>query len=128
MYCDSIDSIDSMIQPDPLLIRASILYKILWKSCSNLNLLFMIVFADELKYTGVNSISLSGLCFFNRTFIVIWYLKPFVSFNRPLNKSLILDLLASNCAIKSFFSTISALHDLAYPLNAWSVFIMFSWL
>ena len=43
------------------------------------------------------------LVFFNVTFSAIWYLKPFASFKRSLNKSLILDLLASNCVIESFF-------------------------
>ena len=124
MYCDSIDSI---IQPDLLLIQASILYRISWKAFSNLNLLFVVVFVDELKQTGINSISSLGLYYFNKTFTVIWYLKPFVSFIRSLNKSLTLDLLACNCTIRSFYSTISILCDLAYSLNALSVFIMSSW-
>ena len=123
MNCDSIDSI---IQPDPLLIQASILYKISRKDWSNLYLRFIIVFVDELEQTGVNSISPLDLYFFNKTFTIIWHLKPFVSFKRSLNKSLILDLLASNCTVKSFLSTISTLYDTAYRLNAWSVFIMFS--
>ena len=63
MYCDSIDSI---IQPDPLLIQASILYRISSKACSNLNLLFIIVFVDELKKTGVNSIYSLGLYFLTK--------------------------------------------------------------
>ena len=63
MYCDSIDSI---IQPDPLLIQASILFKIFLKTCSNFNLLFIIVFVDELKQTEVNSISSLGLYFLTK--------------------------------------------------------------
>ena len=46
MYCDVIDSI---IQPDLLLIQASILPRISSKASFNLNLLFIIVFVDELK-------------------------------------------------------------------------------
>ena len=38
---------------------------------------------------------------------------PFVSFKRSLNKSLMLDLLASNCTIKSFLSTFSTLYGAA---------------
>ena len=46
-----------------------------------------------------------GLYFLNVTFSVIWYLKPFVSFKRSLNNSLIFDLLASNWLIsQSYFS------------------------
>ena len=60
------------------------------------------VFGVELKQTGLNSISPFGLYFVSVTFSVIWYLKPFASFKRPLNKSVILDLLASNCLIGSF--------------------------
>ena len=56
--------------------------------------------------------------FFNKTFTVIWYLKPFVSFERLLNKSLILDLLASNRTIEYFLSIIWTLYDIACPLNA----------
>ena len=63
------------------------------------------------------------LVFFNITFSVIWYLKPFVSFKRSLNKSLIIDLLTSNYLIGSFFSTISTLWLIAYPLNAWFVLL-----
>ena len=37
-----------------------------------------------------------------------------------------LNLLASNCKIGSFFSTISTLYDIAHPLKAWSVFITLS--
>ena len=76
------DSIYSIIQPDPLLIQESILYKISLKACSNFNLLFINVVVDELKYTGVNSISSLGLFIFNKNFTVIWYLKAFVSFKR----------------------------------------------
>ena len=47
------------------------------------------------------------LVFFNISFSVIWYLKPFASFKRLLNKSLIIDLLVSNCLIGYFFSIIS---------------------
>ena len=34
------------------------------------------------------------------------------------------DLLASNCANESFLSIVSTLHYIAYPLNAWSLFII----
>ena len=34
--------------------------------------------------------------FFNRNFCIIWYLKPFVSSKRSLNKFLMVDLRASN--------------------------------
>ena len=44
--------------------------------------------------------------FYNVAFSVIWYLKPFVSFKRSLSKSLILDLLASNCSVGSFLQLI----------------------
>ena len=44
-----LDSIDSTFQPDPLLIQASIIYKISWKKFSNLNLWFMTVFVTELR-------------------------------------------------------------------------------
>ena len=47
------------------------------------------------------------LCYLNKTFTVIWYLKPFISSKRSLKKSLMLDLLASNSAKGSFESTIS---------------------
>ena len=46
------------------------------------------------------------LVFFSVTFSVIWYLKLFVLFKRSLNESLILDLIASNYSIGSFFQLI----------------------
>ena len=45
--------------------------------------------------------SIKLVFFFNKTFTVIWYFKPFVSFKRSLNRSLILDLLVSNCTTGS---------------------------
>ena len=48
---------DSTIQPDPLLIQTSIVYKMFWKEFSNLNLWFITVSVVELKQTGANSIS-----------------------------------------------------------------------
>ena len=58
------------------------------------------------KKTGLNSISPFGLYFYSVTFSVIWYLKPFVPFKRLLNKFLMLDCLASNCSVGSFFRLI----------------------
>ena len=37
--------------------------------------------------------SLFSLRLLNKTFTVIWHLKPLISLNKSLNKSLILDLL-----------------------------------
>ena len=96
-------SIDSTIQPDASLIQLSIKYKMSWKESSNLNLWFITVFVVELKQTGANSISSLSLYFFNKLFTEIWYLKHFISFKRSLNNFLILNLLASNCTIRSFF-------------------------
>ena len=48
---------DSTIQPDPLLIQTSIVYKMFWKEFSNLNLWFITVSVVKLKQTGANSIS-----------------------------------------------------------------------
>ena len=70
----------------------------------------------EINWPKFN-ISPSGLYFFNKTFTVIWYLKPFVSFKRSLSKSLILSLLAFNCKIGSFLSIISTFQLIAYLLN-----------
>ena len=98
------DSIDSKIHPNPSLMSLSMLYTIFWKSILRPNLWFIMVFGVELKQTGLNSISPFGLYFVSVTFSVIWYLKPFASFKRPLNKSVILDLLASNCLIGSFLN------------------------
>ena len=124
------DSIDSTFQPDPLLIQTSIICKISWKGFPNLNFWFSIFwfsnldfliycFCQWIKITWSKFNFAIGLVFFQQTFTVIWYLKPFFSFKRQLNRSLILDLLASNCTIGSFFSIISTLYDIAYPLNAW---------
>ena len=93
---------DSTIQPELSLIRLSILHKISWKDLSRSNLWFITVFVVELKKTGENSISVP-LSFFDKSLTVIWYLKPFVLSKRSLSKSLILDLLASNWIIRSFF-------------------------
>ena len=92
------DSINSTIQPDPSLIhyQLSILYKISWKAFPKLNLWFITVFVAELKKIGLNWVSPIGLHFFNNNFSIIWYLRPFVSFKRSLNKFLILNLFASN--------------------------------
>ena len=67
-----------------------------------------------------------ALYFFNKIFTVTWCLKSFVSSERSLNKSSMLVLLASNWINGSFFSTNLTLQLIAYPLNAWSVFITFS--
>ena len=60
------DSINPIIQPDPLLIHASILYKIYWKDLFNLYLWPITVFVDELQYTGANSISPLDLYFLTK--------------------------------------------------------------
>ena len=44
--------------------------------------------------------------FLNKPFTVIWYLQPLTLSKRPLNKSLMLDIVASNWAKGSFESTI----------------------
>ena len=49
------------------------------------------------------------LRFWNKTFTVIWYLKPLISSNKSLNKYLMLNLLASNWNKGSFESIISTL-------------------
>ena len=117
------DLIDSTFQPDSLLIQTSIMYKISWKKFSNLNLWFITVFVSNGNKLEQIQFFHWACIFLKKTFTLIWYLKPFVSFKRLLNKSLILDLLASNCTIGSFLSIISILYEIAYPLNAWSVFI-----
>ena len=58
-----------------------------------------------------------GLYFLNVTFSIIWYLKPFVSSKTSINKSLILDLLASDCVIGSFFQLIRL-------YNSWHILYM----
>ena len=49
------------------------------------------------------------LCLHNKTVSDIWYLTPFMLFKRSLNKSLMLDLLASNRVKGCFGSIISTL-------------------
>ena len=51
------ETIDSTIQPDPLLIQLSILFKIFWKDLAGSSLWFITVFVVELKETGENSVS-----------------------------------------------------------------------
>ena len=46
------------------------------------------------------------LSFLNKPFTVIWYLQPLTLSKGPLNKSLMLDIVASNWAKGSFESTI----------------------
>ena len=116
------DSIDSTIQLDALLIQASVRYKISWEAFYDLNLWFITVFSTKLKQTGANSISPLSLYFFNKTVYSIRYLKPFVSFKKSLNKSLILDLITS-----TFLSIISTFYSIAYSLNTWFVFIKLSY-
>ena len=48
-----------------------------------------------------------SLCFLNKTYTVIWYLKPLTSFKS--NKSLMLDLLDYNPTKGAFESIISIL-------------------
>ena len=45
----------------------------------------------------------------NKVLTLTWYLKPFISFKRSLNKSLMLYLIASNGIIGSLKSIISTL-------------------
>ena len=89
---------------------------------SRSNFELVTLFVVELKQTEENFVSVT-LYFFNKIFTVIWYLKPFVSSKRLLEKPLMLVSLAYDWINGSFFSIDSTLHDIAYPLNAWSVFI-----
>ena len=50
-----------------------------------------------------------SLCFLYKAFTVTWYLKSFISSNKSLNKSSMLELLASNWVKGSFESTILTL-------------------
>ena len=52
----------------------------------------------------------------------MWYLKPFVSSERSLNKSLMLNLITSNCDKGSFLSINSTFYVIPYPLNALPAF------
>ena len=62
--------------------------------------------------------SVFSLYFLNKTFSVTWYLKSLILSNKPLNRTLMLHLLASNWTKGSFESIISVLHLLVYLLNA----------
>ena len=97
------DSIDSTIQPDPSWMQLWIeKHSISWKAFSNKFIIYhCFCCRNEINLSKFNfSI---WLAFLKITLSVIWYLKPFASFKRSLNKSLIFDLLASNCLIGSFF-------------------------
>ena len=115
------ESIDSIIQSDLGLIDLLMPYKISWKAFSRPNWWFITVFVVELKKPGENSISVV-LYSINKILIVILYLKLFVSSKRSLNKSLMLDLLVSDCDERYYLSINSTLHVVAYPLNASFVF------
>ena len=86
-------SIDSLTQP---LIQLSILYKISWWDLSSVRMNHC--FGCRIKTNKSKFYVSIFFVFFNKIFTDIWYLKPLISSNKSLNKSLILDLLASNWA------------------------------
>ena len=60
------------------------------------------------------------LYFLNKTFTVIWYLKPLISSNKYRNKFSMLYLLASNCPKESFESNVNFISS-CIPPNAFDI-------
>ena len=68
--------LDLIIQPDSSLIQLSI------KNIFRINSSRIKVLVIEIKKTGINSLSPFYSYFLNKTFTVIWHLKPLISFNK----------------------------------------------
>ena len=101
---------DSVTKPDFSLINP-IIYSVknfLKRFIKTIFIRVNYCFRNRIKINRSKLYSFS-LCFPNKTFIVIWYLRPSISSNKSLNKSLMFDLLASNWAKGSFEFIISIL-------------------
>ena len=91
-------SIYSVVQADASLIKLVSLYKNCWKVLSRPSLKPSTVLVLESKQSLANSMFVFTFCLLNKTFIVVWYLKPLIWITKSLNKSMITGLVASNSA------------------------------